>query len=57
VRADAINIFNHTNFFLNPNSGHSFDGSINSTTGVYTLGSGFGILNNANNSQAALCRG
>jgi hypothetical protein len=49
VRADAINIFNHTNFFVNPNSGHAFDGSINSTTGAYTLGSGFGILNSANN--------
>lgn len=49
LRADAINIFNHTNFFLNPNSAHTLNGSLNSTTGVYALASGFGILSSANN--------
>lgn len=49
VRADAINVFNHTNFFLNPNGGHSLTGSVNPTTGAYTLGGGFGLLSSANN--------
>jgi hypothetical protein len=49
VRADAINVFNHTNFFLNPNSQHNLDSSLNSTTGVYVANSSFGILSSANN--------
>ena len=49
IRADAINVFNHTNYFLNPNSYHTLTGSLNSTTGLYTQAAGFGELDNANN--------
>lgn len=50
LRVDAINIFNHTNFFLNPNSQHNFTTAINSTTGAPTYNANFGILSSANNS-------
>ncbi len=50
VKMDAINAFNHTNFFFNPNSGHNLSGSINNTTGVYTQNSGFGDLSSGSQS-------
>lgn len=49
VAADAINVFNHTNFFLNPNSNHNISSSLNSTTGAYVANPNFGILSSANN--------
>lgn len=50
IRADAINIMNHTNFFVNPNSNHNYTSSLNSTTGAYLLNTSFGTLSAANNS-------
>jgi hypothetical protein len=44
VKMDAINALNHTDFFFGPNGGHTLSGSLNSTTGIYTLNSGFGAL-------------
>lgn len=49
LRADAINILNHTNFFVNPNSNHNFTSSLNSTTGAYVQNTSFGTLSAANN--------
>ena len=57
IRADAINAFNHTNFFLNPNSAHTLDSSINSTAnysgttapGAYVPSGTFGVCNSSNN--------
>jgi len=49
LRADGINIFNHTNYFLNPNSNHNLASTLNSTTGAYALNTSFGILSSANN--------
>lgn len=59
IGADAINAFNHTNFFLNPNSGHNIYTGINSSYAYasgpspsnlpFTLNATYGALNSANN--------
>ena len=48
LRADAINVFNHANLFINPNSGHNLTTGINSTTGLPTYNPNFGILSSGN---------
>ena len=46
VRADAMNVLNHTNYFLNPNSAHNFTSSLNFATGAYLVNPLFGTMNN-----------
>ena len=48
LHVDAINIFNHTDFFINPNSNHNFTTAINSTTGAPTYNTSFGALSAGN---------
>lgn len=49
IKADAINVFNHTNFFINPNANHNFTTAINSATGAPTYNTNFGALSSGNN--------
>jgi hypothetical protein len=53
IKLDAINAFNHSDFFFNPNSGHSFEGNLANqtpTSATYTVAGGFGDLNSGSQS-------
>jgi hypothetical protein len=60
LRADALNILNHPNFFFNPNTGHDlYGGDFNRTsltspsTPAFTLNANYGKMdpNNTNNGR------